>query len=56
MNDFCRYCCGGNKQEVFKCLDKKCPFYMFKRANLDWQERRKEHNKKKNIKRRKIKC
>lgn len=48
MNDFCLYCVGNNKQEVKKCKDRDCPFWYYRRANLDWQER--ELKEKKNEK------
>lgn len=38
MNDFCKFCCGGDKQQVKECGDKFCPFYRDRRANLDYQE------------------
>lgn len=43
MNDFCIKCVGGDKREVYKCNDRYCPFWLFRRANLEWQERRKEY-------------
>jgi hypothetical protein len=47
LNDFCLYCVGGykNRQEIFACSDRKCPFYRFRRYNLEYQEKRKnEYN------------
>jgi hypothetical protein len=45
MNDFCRECCGGDKEEVKNCDDKNCPFYRDRRTNLDWQNKRKNEPK-----------
>ncbi len=46
MNDFCfKYCCGRNVQEVINCDDKNCPFYRNRRANLDYQNERKDAKK-----------
>jgi hypothetical protein len=41
LNKFCLECVGGykNRQEVFACNDRKCPFYRFRRYNLEWQEK-----------------
>lgn len=40
-NDFCMYCCGGDKHEIKECRDKNCPFYRDRQANLPYQDRRK---------------
>lgn len=50
MNDFClNDCCGRNKQEVINCDDKKCPFYRDRRANLPYQELKREKKFYKNL-------
>ena len=42
MNEFCHYCTGNDKKEIHECEDKNCPFYPFKRYNLEWQDRKKK--------------
>jgi hypothetical protein len=37
MNDFCEYCTAGNRQEIYECKDRNCPFYRERRYNMEWQ-------------------
>jgi hypothetical protein len=42
MNDFCCECFGSRtkKKEIKDCTDKCCPFYLYRYANLPYQERK----------------
>lgn len=49
VNSFCYECVGGGlagginrgaSREVYKCRDRKCPFYRWRRCDLVYQDNR----------------
>lgn len=47
MNIFClKGCTGGDIKEIKRCNDRYCPFYPFRRANLNYQNKRRQNNDK----------
>lgn len=49
MNLFCMYCTGNDKSEIWGCEFKNCPFYIFRRCNLEWQIKEIEREKRQKI-------
>ena len=49
MNKFCLYCTSGDKSDIASCEFRYCPFYIFRKINLDWQIKEIEREKRQKV-------